>query len=235
MIDIKFLGRGSAFNTKIGNTSAYIKKDNSLLLIDCGSETFSRLKSRQFLINDIKKSYVLITHLHPDHVGSLGDYIFYNYFINNIVTCIIYPEPNIIIDFLLLQGVNKEAFYVLNKLPNQTFKIFDLGIIINYRDVKHSQLINSYGYFISDENDSIFYSGDTNELNEEAYEKLLIGNISKIYQDTCMADYPGNVHMNIDHMNELLLNFPKKQNIYCMHFDDDKLIKKIKLYGFNYV
>ena len=33
-MELKFLGRGSAFNVKEGNTSAYYKKDNMLLLID---------------------------------------------------------------------------------------------------------------------------------------------------------------------------------------------------------
>ena len=33
---LKFIGMGSAFNTGLGNTSAYIKKEDRMLLIDCG-------------------------------------------------------------------------------------------------------------------------------------------------------------------------------------------------------
>lgn len=40
MNKLKFLGRGSGYNVKEGNTSAYIIKNNSLLLIDCGNDIF---------------------------------------------------------------------------------------------------------------------------------------------------------------------------------------------------
>lgn len=41
---ISFIGRGSAFNTELGNTSAFVKKGNTLLLIDCGGTVFHRLQ-----------------------------------------------------------------------------------------------------------------------------------------------------------------------------------------------
>ena len=45
---LKFLGRGSAFNTKEGNTSAYyITKNNNLILFDCGS-TVSKVAREKF-------------------------------------------------------------------------------------------------------------------------------------------------------------------------------------------
>ena len=40
MQSLKFLGRGSAFNTVEGNTSAYFVRDNILFLIDCGETVF---------------------------------------------------------------------------------------------------------------------------------------------------------------------------------------------------
>ncbi|MDK2600591.1 MBL fold metallo-hydrolase [Bacillus stercoris] len=76
---LNFIGTGSAFNTKLGNNSAFIKKDNSLFLIDCGSTTFSRLKETG-LLEDVEKVFVLLTHTHADHVGSLGDLILYGYY-----------------------------------------------------------------------------------------------------------------------------------------------------------
>ena len=72
---LDFLGLGSAFNTDLGNTSAYIKKNTSLLLIDCGSTVFSKLH-RIGLLDGVSDIYVIITHTHADHIGSLSDLIF---------------------------------------------------------------------------------------------------------------------------------------------------------------
>lgn len=46
---LKFLGRGSAFNTEEGNTSAYIKENRTLFLIDCGSNIFERIMFKDLL------------------------------------------------------------------------------------------------------------------------------------------------------------------------------------------
>ena len=35
-MELKFLGRGSAFNVKEGNTSAFFYSNGELFLIDCG-------------------------------------------------------------------------------------------------------------------------------------------------------------------------------------------------------
>ena len=45
-MDLKFLGRGSGFNTKEGNTAAYCIKDDMLLLIDCGESVFQKKRKR---------------------------------------------------------------------------------------------------------------------------------------------------------------------------------------------
>ena len=78
---LKFIGTGSAFNTKLGCNSAYIIKNNSLILFDCGGDVFSKLKELNIIKDEFKNIYIFITHLHPDHIGSLGDLIYYNYFI----------------------------------------------------------------------------------------------------------------------------------------------------------
>ncbi len=76
---LQFLGIGSAFNTTLGNTSAYYKLGDVLILVDAGGMIFHTLLSKG-LLKDIRKIDILITHMHPDHVGSLGDLIFYAYY-----------------------------------------------------------------------------------------------------------------------------------------------------------
>jgi len=41
---LKFIGSGSAFNTKLGNNSAYYKEGNQMLLIDCGSNILQYIR-----------------------------------------------------------------------------------------------------------------------------------------------------------------------------------------------
>ncbi len=77
---LNFIGSGSAFNTGIGNNSTFLKINKSLILIDCGSSTFSRLRELNVL-DGVEHVRVFITHTHPDHVGSLGDLIFYVYYV----------------------------------------------------------------------------------------------------------------------------------------------------------
>jgi hypothetical protein len=60
---LKFIGTGSAFNTNLGNTSAYIKYDNDLLLIDCGESIFERLIKNDILNKDIKEEENLLDEL----------------------------------------------------------------------------------------------------------------------------------------------------------------------------
>ena len=76
---LNFIGTGSAFNTELGNTSAFVKKNNSLLLIDCGGTVFHRFQELN-IFEGLENLYIIITHTHPDHVGSLGEVIFYSYY-----------------------------------------------------------------------------------------------------------------------------------------------------------
>ena len=78
-MELKFLGRGSAFNVEEGNTSAYYKSKNDMLLIDCGSDVFKKIVKKH-LLDNVYDLYIAITHSHPDHIGSLGDLIFYCYY-----------------------------------------------------------------------------------------------------------------------------------------------------------
>ena len=38
---LRFLGRGAAFNPALGNTSAYVREGERLLLLDCGESVLS--------------------------------------------------------------------------------------------------------------------------------------------------------------------------------------------------
>src|SRR4030095_1587723 len=65
---LQFLGTGGAFNPEYGNSAALIRCNGKSILIDCGFTVFAKLKEFN-LFNQI--DYILITHLHNDHTGSL--------------------------------------------------------------------------------------------------------------------------------------------------------------------
>ena len=50
IMELKFLGRGSAFNVKEGNTAAYYKEGDKMLLIDCGETVFSTIVKHMLAI-----------------------------------------------------------------------------------------------------------------------------------------------------------------------------------------
>ncbi len=67
---LHFFGCGSAFNPAMGNTSAWFEMDGCLFLVDCGETVYELLMKRSDL-REYRQIYVLLTHLHADHVGSL--------------------------------------------------------------------------------------------------------------------------------------------------------------------
>jgi len=90
-MELKFLGRGAAFNPKEGNTSAYFIENNQLFLIDCGESVFERLIELD-LLNNIESINLMITHTHSDHIGSLGSLVMYAYYTLKRPLNIILPE-----------------------------------------------------------------------------------------------------------------------------------------------
>lgn len=77
----RFLGVGGAFEPQFGNSAALLDTGkDTLLLLDCGGTTFCRLKELDLAA---KVTHILVTHLHDDHVGSLGSLMFYRYYVQS--------------------------------------------------------------------------------------------------------------------------------------------------------
>ena len=116
-MDLTFLGRGSAFNPKEGNTSAYFIDNNELFLIDCGESVFSELITNNILDN-ISKINLMITHTHSDHIGSLGTLISYSNKLLNIKPNIIISDNLLYLDdlklLLKIVGIKKEEYNLID-------------------------------------------------------------------------------------------------------------------------
>jgi ribonuclease BN (tRNA processing enzyme)/uncharacterized protein (DUF433 family) len=232
---LNFIGTGSAFNTDLGNNAAYIKSGKNFFLIDCGSVTFEKIK-RDRLLEGIKNIYVLVTHTHPDHIGSLGDLIFYGYYmVGNLA------EPNVTviapkeleIDVLLrLMGVKKEMYHSdeINEMINISNDKFD--ITVYPIPVTHIDTLKSFAYKIHFNKKVMYYSGDSNEIPENILKSLNEGQIDLFYQDTCKAEYEGNPHLSLTKLDKLV-NQNMKDRVYCMHLDVGFDVEKAKQLGFN--
>jgi ribonuclease BN (tRNA processing enzyme) len=221
---LKFLGTGSAFNTDLGNNSGYSYLGEDLLLIDCGGLVFHKIQKLK-LLDNAKELYVIITHTHPDHVGSLGDLIFYNYYILKKKINIIFPEKELLTLYLRSIGALESMYNLFEKAPETApFKLV-------FIKVKHVDTIPTYGFIFKASEENFYYSGDSNELSEVILNHFVKCEIDKIFQDTCGIDYPGNAHLCIDKLEKLI---PKefRSRVFCMHRDASLDVEKVKELGF---
>lgn len=234
---LKFIGIGSAFNTDLGNTSAYIKKEDSMLLIDCGGTVFHELQ-KQKLLEGINHIYIVITHTHPDHVGSVGEVIFHFYYLLGKKSTIIYPHKEHITKFLESVGVSEEMYELLSMTHvNQEIYIQDqhLGEIgIRHIPVTHVETIEAYGFMLKIQGKTLYYSGDANKLPIEVLQGLQDDKIDAIYHDTCGLDYEGNSHMSLKKLKEIIEE-PYRGKVYCMHLDKHITKEAILEEGFKVV
>ena len=78
-MNLIFLGRGAAFNPTEGNTSAYWIDNKTLFLIDVGETVFQKIMKENILEN-VEDIYIMITHTHSDHIGSIGSLASFCYY-----------------------------------------------------------------------------------------------------------------------------------------------------------
>jgi len=233
MKELCFTGIGSAFNPKLGNNSAFIKKNKSLILIDCGGTVFERLQELNML-DKVDNLYIIITHTHPDHVGSLGEVIFYLYNILKKKAIIVFPNKAVIERFLCTIGATSKQYYLES---NNIVKIDDeeLGkLSIEFLPVSHVKTIPCYGFIMKTDGENFYYSGDSNNIENSILEMLKKGEIDRLYQDTCGLDYKGNAHMSLKKLKELI-SMQYRNKVYCMHLDQHISRKDIVESGFNVV
>lgn len=224
---LKFLGSGGAFHTELGNTSAYMEIQDELILFDAGEDVFPKLIKLGLLENKSRIN-IFLTHLHSDHVGSLGTMIAYLYFkvfgqdSSNI--CVYFPSETIC-ELLALQGVPK-AWY--NFFMNKWDELYIPGLKkqpeYSFYENVHTELLahngqtNSYSIeFIIENEGSFFYSGDTNQIHsklENFYQ------YDYIYHEVTSVPNTG-VHLHYDDLVAYANMQPEefRNRIYLMHLD----------------
>ena len=220
---LNFIGNGSCFNADFGNNSAYYidKEKKSLLLIDCGETVFERIM-KQKILEKIKDIDILITHMHTDHIGSLSSLLFFCEYGKGIIPTVIYPEKNIMSQYLSIVGNEPQAYNLITPEECEKYRIQEIK-------QKHSEFINAYGYILELAGRRIYYSGDTKTISKSVVEIFRAGKLDEFYQDVSRYDTPA--HMNIETLSKLF-NEEERSKITCMHFDDDITRSKAEYLGF---
>ena len=187
MDKLNFIGRGSAFTKNEVNNSAYLIKDDTLILFDCGCDVFKQIVNKKILFLDgVKRLLILITHMHDDHVGSLTsllEYCKYSDRAGHIEEVMIFDSFLDLLQIVPAAPYKSRIDTYLNifdfslnslskvKLVSQSQVQDDLGIIIRALSVPHSNLC--YAYLLIDSDGSkIYYSGDTSS-HDQALSQLM--------------------------------------------------------------
>lgn len=230
---LKFLGRGSAFNVKEGNTSAYVINESEMLLFDCGEDVFHKIVKNN-LLDNISNLTVFISHNNSDHCASLSSLIFYCFYKKGLKITVTTGQENKtnLKNILKLFGNTKQQYFInsIGNIGNRK-PIKDL-FVDNAIKVKHIDGMDCYGLSFKYKGKVIYYSGGSNSIPEYVISR--INDIDYIYQDTCLADYEGNVHLSLRKLCELI-PIEHRHKVWCMHLDCDELIEKAKTEGFNVV
>ena len=225
---LNFLGTGDMSNYKLKNTSAYIKFDKTMLLIDCGMTTYHELLKKD-LLNNLDEIYIAITHTHPDHVGSLTALILYLHFgtnvkINVIVNKSFYEQENHLKNLLKSQGANENYYNFIDISEiNSFFKI-------NSKRINHCPELDSYAYeIIVDDETTYYYLGDNNDI--EFYQNTLLKLRKNDYIFTDISNKKSNVHLNLYEIQKCT-PLDKRSQIYLMHFNEEDTIVLANELGF---
>lgn len=185
-----FLGSSACFYPALHNTSAYFVVENNLSLLDCGETVYERLLVRED-IDQYDEIYVIITHLHADHVGSLGSMLSYCSCILNRRIYVVHPQKEIC-SLLSLMGIAKEFYYHQQEFANAVE-----GLDIIPVEVQYASDVKCFGYEIRCKDWHIYYSGDAANLPDHIVDKFISGEIQNIYQDTSshQSDHPRHICM----------------------------------------
>lgn len=212
-MNLTFLGSGACFYPALHNTSAYFVFENNLILLDCGETVYERLLERED-IDQYKEIYVIITHLHADHVGSLGSLLSYCSCILKRRIYIIHPQKEIC-SLLSLMGIAEDFYNYRQEFSNAV-----AGLDIIPVEVQHASDMKCFGYEIRCKDWHIYYSGDAADLPDDMVGKFVSGEIQRIYQDTSShkCDHPS--HMYVGDL-EKKIPMELRKRVFCMHLDRD--------------
>lgn len=203
---LNFLGSDAGFGAQ--NNSAYIETEGNFLLIDCGLTVFPQLKEK-FDFSKYQEIFVLITHLHNDHAGSLSQFILYIWFVYQKKVTVVSQCRNIK-EYLEITGTTKEAYEIKDSLA-----------CLEWIPTQHVKELDTYGWKMELAGRKIVYTADTKTL--EPFLPVL-EQANEFYVDVSKN---ADVHLKLEEVLETLVNLKKQGiDVYLMHTDDKAYINQ---------
>jgi len=215
---IKFLGTGGAFDFEKGTAAAIVEVGGKKILIDCGYSTILKLAEKD-LTKEI--DYILVTHLHGDHVGSLPTLLpYFTHKLGCEIPPIIVPTETFreeLNAFLSSTHESKRAHFV----PISEFSV--LGYIETTG--QHVPEMTSFAYYFTEDDCLIYFSGDIGNANvaKNFLATRSESNIQVFHETTPRTDIP--VHTSYKEIEEKLEGY----KTYVYHIAKENMPADCKL------
>jgi glyoxylase-like metal-dependent hydrolase (beta-lactamase superfamily II) len=226
-MNIRFLGTGGAFDPHLGNSAAWVELNGSNILLDCGHSVYSRLRALNLAD---KIDYILLTHLHDDHVGSLSTTVLHHKHVMKPArkARILIPDSHHgelmkerIIGFLSYSLIHPEEY--LEFISLSAFR----GISAIDTTGHHVADMVSFGFVFEDEKSRTIFSGDlgTPRLVFDFLEQIPDdGKYLKIFHE--VSFFPSNgIHTFYEDLQRMEGNF----ELFVYHTDPSRAPADCKL------
>lgn len=221
---LHFIGSGSAFNPDMDNTSAWFSQNGMFFLLDCGETVFGKIWNLpQF--KTASRIVVLLTHMHSDHIGSIGTLLSYCAMVVHKPVDIYYPS-SALVPYLSMVGI-KSSFYT------QYIEVAkDWGIEVAPYPVEHAKDMACFGYVLTLGCRKVYFSGDAADIPDAVLQQFLSGEIVHLYQDTCMEASEHHCPLSL---LEQRIPMEHRGRVSAMHISSKQSIDIIKEKGFQVV
>lgn len=208
---LTFLGIGAAFCPSLLNTCAYFKAGRHLYLLDCGSTAFIRL-SQLGLLEDVDGVTCIISHRHADHTGSLGTLIAYATYVKHFPITLVHPDEKLA-QQMDLSGIDRSEYQFT---PSECYE--DACISVRFHPVQHTPGFAAWGFTLTAEGETIYYSGDGEAPPAHIWEDFCMGRIHRLYQDSGRLPHPG--HGDFEALRSAC-PAQRRSCLYPIHLDCD--------------
>ena len=218
--ELRFLGRGAGFNVREGNTAAFLRRGDEMLLIDCGETVFQRLSEGHWL-DGVREVRVAVTHLHSDHCGSLGTLGLYLYFTAGCGMKLVVPPDdgfqNDLRSLLRLYGLPDGAWTML---PDSGFGTFAGVRALRFVPTRHAPTMTCFSLQWEGARGAVFYSADTCEGEPLARFLREHGDFDRVYMDATDLDLPDGVHLPVQKTARIV---PRdlRSRVFLMHLNGE--------------
>lgn len=212
MSNVLFLGYGAGYYPQLGPTAAYFREGTGLYILECGTSVFERLVQAK-AFDGVDQVTVFLSHVHADHVGSLGILLDYCYDILGIQPLLVHPEEDVR-ELLRRMGVSPQAYRQEPAVEEPDIH----GVRTTFFEVQHAPDLHCYGYIVRTKDDCFSYSGDANDVPQVVLEGLQNGSIQRHYQDT--SAQPSAYHCGLQRILERIPASLRSQ-VYCVHLNCD--------------